>query len=197
MRIYLILLVLTLSCEKKNFPAVYSTEANSTLREPSELSTLNYHQVRDKNGKEFFTTNREDKITQFACSNCHKEPLPAEEQRKFKGLMHIDIKLQHASEEVMDCTQCHNEKNLNTLKLNNGTAISINESYRLCSQCHFQQEKDWRGGAHGKRYAGWFGKRVIYNCTDCHDPHNPAFKQQFPVGRPTIPRTGQGVSHEK
>ena len=51
--------------------------------------------------------------------------------------------------------------------------VPLNESYRLCAQCHFIQVEAWSGGAHGKRLDTWRGPRVVMNCTDCHNPHDP------------------------
>jgi len=91
----------------------------------------------------------------------------------------------------MDCRSCHNPADLNTLVLNDGTPVGLDQVYRLCAECHFEQERDWAGGAHGKRVGGWNSERVILNCTDCHDPHAPAFESRWPVLYPRIPRTAR------
>jgi hypothetical protein len=168
------------------------------MEESNALKTVLSHPVelgKNTHSQPFFVANRTEKMTQFACSNCHEEPLP----ERTEGLsrhpfMHVDIELQHASAEAMDCRTCHNEQKMDTLKLNDGTEVSFNHAYKTCMQCHFQQGEDWIGGAHGKRLDSWRGKRVVMNCTECHNPHKPAFEQRFPKGRPTIPRTG-GTHH--
>ena len=33
----------------------------------------------------------------------------------------------------------------------------------------------------GKRVGYWAGKRVVENCTSCHNPHSPRFKSRWPV----------------
>lgn len=204
--IVLLLSLLTFnSCGKKDqskadlaHPGL-SQEPSKTLQideeEHNKLKTLKYQLVEGLNNKKpFYVLEREDKITQFNCSNCHEGPLPPRAEGQHRSeLMHTDLKLQHASTSIMDCRSCHNSEDMDTLRLNNEGKVDFNHSYKLCMQCHFEQGKDWIGGAHGKRIAGWRGKRVIMNCTECHDPHDPSFKQHFPVGRPTIPRTGNAA----
>lgn len=201
---FFILSLLFFSCGQKEnqAPATHpglsqapakSLETDET--EHSKLKTLKYHPVTEfKTNKPFYVLDREDKITQFACSSCHDKPLPDRPAGQEKSqLMHVDINIHHASKETMDCRTCHNAEDMDTLKLNNKGKVGFNNSYKLCMQCHFQQGKDWIGGAHGKRLASWRGKRVIMNCTECHNPHDPSFKQHFPVGRPVIPRTGNAA----
>jgi hypothetical protein len=51
----------------------------------------------------------------------------------------------------------------------------FNDAYLVCGQCHYQPQKDWYYGGHGKRAeARWQGERTIYNCTHCHNPHAAA-----------------------
>lgn len=192
----LIIFLLT-ACEERNFPAqktVVGASGNEILEdEATALKTVKSHKVESLNLKEFFVADRESKISQFACSNCHDKALPERQQGTFRhSFMHLDIEMNHAGTETMDCRSCHNEHNMDTLRMNDGSELSFNHSYKLCTQCHFQQGKDWHGGAHGKRLVSWRGKRVVMNCTECHNPHAPSFHQRFPKGRPTIPRTGGG-----
>ncbi|WDE96241.1 hypothetical protein PQO03_11035 [Lentisphaera profundi] len=157
-----------------------------------KLQGIKSHLVKMVGHKEFYVADRTSKIGQFACSNCHQDELPdRQQQNERSALMHLDIKMQHANQAVMDCRTCHNAKNMDSLRLNNGDEVSFNHAYKLCSQCHFEQERDWAGGAHGKRLHSWYGKRVVMNCTECHNPHSPSFTQRHPKGRPTIPRTGK------
>lgn len=138
-----------------------------------------------------FVTKRTDHITQYPCASCHTKPV-AKPQRE--GISHrwshLNIQLTHGQTTGLDCQSCHNYDNFEQLQLQNGKTTTFDHSYELCRQCHFQQANDWAGGAHGKRLAGWRGKRVINNCTDCHNPHAPAFDQRIPLKSPTIPRTG-------
>jgi hypothetical protein len=103
--------------------------------------------------------------------------------------MHVDIRLQHAGTEVMDCATCHALESLDLVRLPKGQPVGMMHSYRMCAACHFQQARDWAGGAHGKRISNWDEERVVMNCTECHDPHHPAVAAGWPAMTPRIPRT--------
>jgi hypothetical protein len=135
---------------------------------------------------------RQARITKAPCATCHTVPLaamksPAAGDRRSA---HWSVALQHAAPSVMACTTCHAASNLNVLRTLEGTAVEFDHAYELCAQCHAKQRADWEGGAHGKRVAGWTPPRVVYNCTECHDPHRPAFPSRWPAraGRSTSDR---------
>lgn len=144
-------------------------------------------------GRPFFTTARLPHMTQGRCSLCHVRPLDpapaATGQEAIVRTMHVDIPSRHAPPTTMNCRTCHDGNDLERLRLNDGSTVGFDHAYRLCVQCHFQQGRDWAGGAHGKRLAGWLGVRVVENCTACHDPHAPRFAPRAPEGTPRIPRT--------
>ena len=137
---------------------------------------------------EFYIPERSSMIRSYPCINCHSQSLD-----KLKGKSdkegkraHWDIQLVHADVDVMKCTTCHDEQNMNQLKTIAGAALSIDHSYQLCGQCHSTQYKDWVGGAHGKRLGGWTPPRVINGCVNCHSPHEPAFESRWPARLNTI-----------
>jgi nitrate/TMAO reductase-like tetraheme cytochrome c subunit len=68
--------------------------------------------------------------------------------------------------------------NLNSLT---AQSIDFNASYKVCAQCHSNQFEDWKGGAHGKKVAGWAPPRASMTCVNCHNPHNPGFEKRWPV----------------
>ena len=107
---------------------------------------------------------------------------------------HPGLMLAHAPAENMDCRTCHDPDNLDQLRLGNDEPVSFDHAYLVCASCHFEQARDWAGGAHGKRLAGWRGERVVSNCTSCHDPHRPGFEQRWPAKTPRIPR--KAMAHE-
>jgi len=131
----------------------------------------------------FLTEKRIHQLTSFPCSNCHTQPLAtmqANSQKNSKKA-HWDIQLAHADESAMNCTTCHAKDNMNQLSSLTGQLIKIDESFKLCGQCHSSQYKDWQGGAHGKQLNGWKPPRVATTCVSCHNPHQPAFPKRFPA----------------
>lgn len=170
-----------------------SLEINPTER--NQLKTLDYVPVagaKGPGGQAFFVARRTNKIGQYPCQSCHETPLPPTPTSEVSSRwMHTDIQLDHAA--TMTCQTCHNYDQMHTLKFADGLApLSFDHSYNQCGQCHFQQLRDWRGGAHGKRLGGWQGKRIVQNCSACHNPHAPAFTQRIPIGFPRVPRTSKG-----
>jgi hypothetical protein len=86
------------------------------------------------------------------------------------------------------CATCHSADDVEQLALSGGERASLDESYRLCAQCHFAQAEAWAGGGHGKRLDGWQGRRVVMPCTDCHDPHRPGIEPRIPFRAPQLER---------
>lgn len=131
----------------------------------------------------FFTEKRSDHLISFPCSNCHNQPLEGMQinrslnQRK----SHWNIHLSHAGDNTMNCTTCHAENDMDKLSSLTGQKFNLDESYKLCGQCHSTQYKDWQGGAHGKQLNGWTPPRVAKTCVGCHNPHKPAFPSRFPA----------------
>ncbi len=130
----------------------------------------------------FLIPDRKGQIKSYACTECHSKPL-SEMQSNLSDLKkaHWDIKLVHANTSTMNCVTCHNGEDMNNLKSLTGNKIDFNRSYKLCSQCHTTQFEDWKGGAHGKKVAGWAPPRASMTCVNCHNPHNPSFKSRWPA----------------
>lgn len=128
----------------------------------------------------FLIPERKGQIKSYACIECHSKPL---EQMKSPEITraHWNIELNHANSETMNCATCHNPDNMNNLKTLTGQNADFNLSYKVCAQCHSSQFEDWKGGAHGKKVAGWAPPRASMTCVNCHNPHNPGFEKRWPV----------------
>ena len=131
-------------------------------------------------GGRFWVETRKDKMTRFKCSQCHNnKPVNI---AKAAEVAHGDIRLNHGSpQKPLPCYTCHNKEERNFLVTEAGTKIDMDHSYQMCGQCHFRQQKDWVGGAHGKRISYWAGQRVVKNCASCHNPHSPRFEKRWPA----------------
>ena len=162
----------------KNATAPFDDEkmADSVLTIPENtvLARTGYQ------GGRFWTETRKDKIERFKCSRCHNNQTVT--IARSAEMAHGDIKLDHGgAAKPLSCFTCHEEGARDYLITEKGVTVDMDHSYQVCSQCHFRQEKDWVGGAHGKRISFWAGKRVVKNCVSCHDPHTPRFKKRWPV----------------
>ena len=131
-------------------------------------------------GTPMWTDSRKARIQRFKCSRCHNNQTVS--MARAAEIAHGDIRLDHGGvEKPLDCFTCHHKDDRDSLIAEKGAKTDMDHSYRICSQCHFRQSKDWVGGAHGKRIDYWSGKRVVRNCASCHDPHSPRFEKRWPV----------------
>jgi len=130
----------------------------------------------------FFTSKRITELVSFPCQKCHNESLENLQMLQAHNAKkaHWDVEIIHAGSEVMTCSTCHNRNNLTTLQSLSGESIHIDESFKLCGQCHSSQYKDWQGGAHGKDIGGWRKPRISETCVNCHNPHNPSIEHRWP-----------------
>jgi hypothetical protein len=122
----------------------------------------------------------------FPCSGCHSA-LPPNPSPRLLSAPH-PAALPHGSGRFW-CLDCHQTQDRDQLRTLSGESVDFDQAYRVCGQCHSRQEKDWYFGAHGKRATNWSGPREIYNCTHCHDPHDPVTKPR-PASPPPPVRAG-------
>ena len=127
-------------------------------------------------------------IGQYPCASCHLGRGTVLNDKRI-GDAHQNIKAVHPVQTGGVCSTCHAAGNVEFLALKGGERVSLEHTYRLCAQCHFQQTAQWAGGAHGKRLDGWQGRRVVMGCADCHDPHKPAVESRIPFRAPRIERS--------
>ena len=126
-------------------------------------------------------------LVQYPCRSCHLGRTVAMQDTRIKDA-HQNIQPVHPKLLGAVCSTCHSPAAVDRLALKSGDFVGLDESYRLCAQCHFAQAGDWASGAHGKRLDGWQGRRVVMGCSDCHDPHRPAAQPRVPFRAPTILR---------
>lgn len=134
-------------------------------------------------GEKFAIRSREATMDKFPCQRCHKVPLAQmkHDGKDGKAKAHWNITMKHAEQQVMSCSTCHLESDSNQLRTLGNHAVKLDESYRVCAQCHSKQASDWAGGAHGKRVGGWAPPRVAKTCAECHNPHSPAWDHRYPA----------------
>lgn len=149
----------------------------------SDIYNETIKKVEVKEGEfDFLIPERKSQIASYNCTECHSQPLEKLKEHKVgEKAAHWNIKLNHAGPETMNCTTCHNKNDFDNLQSLTNSAIDFNYSYKLCSQCHQAQFKDWKGGAHGKQLGGWAPPRVSNTCVNCHNPHRPQFEKRWPV----------------
>ena len=133
------------------------------------------------------TALRARSVTQYPCTSCHFGRTVVMTDERIDDA-HQNIQPVHPQQTGAVCSTCHSADNVERLALARGEQATLNQSYRLCAQCHFQQVETWARGAHGKRLDGWQGRRVVMGCGDCHDPHNPGIEPRIPCQAPQLER---------
>ncbi len=123
----------------------------------------------------------------YPCANCHQNVTSDTTVRDLKE-PHEKLLLRHGlhGKGQFWCFTCHDKDSAGRLKTLKGDAVSFEDAYIVCGQCHVRQARDWGYGAHGKRVANWSGQRQVYNCTVCHYQHAPAIAQRDAMSGPTI-----------
>ncbi len=121
-----------------------------------------------------------------ACSTCHTTRPPNLALRAGEDLkeFHQGLAYAHGGQ---SCLSCHNSDNYDTLRRADGTPVEYPRTIELCAQCHGPQYRDFQAGAHGGMTGHWDlsrGPRERNTCTDCHDPHAPAYPTLRPVFAP-------------
>ncbi|MBF0541283.1 MAG: hypothetical protein HQK91_07525 [Nitrospirae bacterium] len=121
----------------------------------------------------------------YPCSNCHAGLDVNTKPRVLKD-EHTNIVFKHAEKQRW-CLDCHNASDRDVLHLTDGRLIPFTESYALCGQCHGEIYRDWKVGLHGKRTGMWNGEKMYRLCVNCHNPHDPKFKELKPEPAPLRP----------
>lgn len=119
-----------------------------------------------------------------SCGVCHSMREPNLQNRFVTDLTEFHLGMSFAHGQVT-CLSCHNPADYNTLRLADQQSVLFEDVMTLCAQCHGPQARDYEHGAHGGMTGYWDltrGPRERNGCTDCHDPHAPA----FPVMQPTF-----------
>lgn len=145
--------------------------------------------VSKEKGPDFFTLKRTGEMKRYPCSNCHMDrETTFSESNQSSRKAHWNVDLSHWKGGHMSCSTCHGNESSDQLQTSDGRSVSFNRPDQVCETCHGKQVQDWKGGAHGKQYQTWQGPPVRYNCTTCHDPHDPSFEKKWPETFPNIPR---------
>jgi uncharacterized CHY-type Zn-finger protein len=119
----------------------------------------------------------------FPCLQCHQF-MPVNPQPRELLSPHPRV-IKHGKGRFW-CLNCHDAEDRNHLRTIRGDKVDFDQAYLICGQCHWNRQKDWYFGGHGKRAANWRGERVIYSCPHCHDPHDPTIKGRKPSPRPPV-----------
>lgn len=134
-----------------------------------------------ENAPEVYVVPRKDELFFYPCDQCHADMEANPEIRELDTPHHAQIA--HGRGRIW-CLSCHDLENRNYLKTLLEEPVDFDAAHIVCGGCHASQHKDWAFGAHGKRVDTWQGQRTQYNCTHCHDAHEPAIAARAPEPAP-------------
>ncbi len=152
------------------------------------------------------TARADDRANSTITGNCHIchaywVPIPRSNQTSAPRFAHPDVVLNHGTNDR--CYNCHHIADRNKFVADDNSTIMTQTPEKLCARCHGLIYKDWQSGTHGK----WTGRmtnpalfeRTTYTCTECHNPHDPAFVYNKIAPAPVWPdkyiRTHSGTDH--
>ncbi len=129
----------------------------------------------------------------YNCMECHKL-LPARWHYDRPMAEHGSIKLDHGNNRF--CLNCHHPSNRSAFVDYDGSEIAEADVVLLCAKCHGPTYRDWQAGVHGRRNGYWNvakGARTQLRCIQCHDPHQPKFKELKPLPPLQYPARAAGA----
>ncbi len=128
------------------------------------------------------------------CNDCHRLFESAAE-RQGPLAQHTEVVLNHGMNDR--CFNCHDRKDRQRLTCRDGRMIPFSQVADLCAQCHGTTYRDWQKGMHGKTLGSWdasTGRQHRLVCTECHNPHAPAYERIAPLPAPNTLRMGSPSS---
>ena len=127
---------------------------------------------------------RQEALAMFPCQQCHAalQTNPAIRDVRIHA-----SEFDHGAGRIW-CLNCHESEDRNYLTTLLGERVSFEQAHQVCGGCHGGVERDWYFGAHGKRVGNWQGERIVYGCTECHNPHSPAIGPRAPLPPPPVRR---------
>jgi hypothetical protein len=123
------------------------------------------------------------------CNSCHRL-FRSRPDAAPRLVQHTEITLNHGMNNR--CYNCHDRKDREKLVLMRAIPGTFSQATELCAKCHGPAYRDWQKGTHGKTLGSWQAgdSRRRLGCTECHDPHSPAYPRIVPLPAPTTLRMG-------
>ena len=122
------------------------------------------------------------------CNECHGL-FSSPDEHASNLTQHEHIVLDHGINDR--CYNCHDQEDRERLALRGNRSIPFTEVARLCAKCHGPTYRDWQLGMHGKSMGSWdpnSPNQRRLKCSECHDPHAPAYELRPPLPGPNTLR---------
>lgn len=165
------------------------SKANIPIDEPSVIDTKVIQPVPRR--KLNYPPKYVNAGIEMSCDDCHALfDSGAESQRPLR--QHKDIVLDHGMNDR--CYNCHDRDERELFTLRWGKKTTFDNVPQLCAKCHGPTYRDWQLGMHGRTNGYWDAskgevKRLV--CSQCHNPHSPAYPKFKPLPGPHTLRMGE------
>tara|TARA_R110002072_G_scaffold51308_3_gene137630 strand:+ start:535 stop:1125 length:591 start_codon:yes stop_codon:yes gene_type:complete len=184
-RLVLILLAFLGAAALLLWPALAPAEPPTPSPSPKPAPSRYGVEIASPTAPRVKATTAAGKSIEVQCSLCHssREPNPATKATDLDEF-HQGLSFAHGT---VGCLSCHDARDYDRLHLADGAPLPFERTMDLCGQCHGPQRRDYEHGAHGGMRGYWDltrGGRTRNHCTDCHDPHAPAYPKVRPVFAP-------------
>lgn len=133
---------------------------------------------------------------ELKCVECHKL-FPSLPETARNLTQHTHITLDHGLNNR--CFNCHDYGQRDRLGLPGGRTIPFADVALLCATCHGTTYRDWQRGIHGRTSGYWnprYGEQIRLTCSQCHNPHQPAYEPMSVLPGPDTLRMGDPGSVE-
>lgn len=135
-----------------------------------EVSPLSLPATTETPPREIVLVPRTPYLATYPCAGrCHGPDADAELPPRF----HSSTELVHGPV-LQECAMCHEEGQMDELRLIDGSHVPFDSSQRVCAQCHAARYEGWVQGIHGLVTRAPDGRSQRRVCTACHDPHAPS-----------------------
>ncbi|MCP4715671.1 MAG: hypothetical protein GY868_11185 [Deltaproteobacteria bacterium] len=136
----------------------------------------------------------------YTCHECHRDfKTPLKKSTRPIG-EHRTMVFDHGLN--VNCLSCHHPENRDVYRDHDFSEIPADQPVMLCRKCHGPVYRDWEAGIHGRLSGYWHtdsGPQTKLDCNQCHDPHQPLFKELTPMPPPLSSRfegRKKGRAHE-
>ncbi len=151
--------------------------ATQVVIQPVRERAINLTTYQNPDGSESITPRIRMSGFDRSCQECHGM-FSSRPETVGQLVQHTHVRLDHGLNDR--CFNCHDLEDRDRLVLHDGQTVNMQNVEMLCAKCHGPTFRDWEKGIHGRVDGYWnadMGTPVKRRCTECHDPHAPAFGQ--------------------
>ena len=134
-------------------------------------------------------------LSQYPCTSCHQGRKVVMANKRISDA-HNNIQPVHPDQTGAVCSTCHSADDVELLTLKSGERATLDESYRLCAQCHFEQADAWAGGGAWQTARRLGGAARGHGLRRLSRPAQPRRSAAHPLPRAADSSEPEATTHE-